>query len=233
MLIVSVFFYISDTSAQGGCCSWHGGVCGCDENSGRQICCDGSYSPSCLCRISSHISKPIRYIPFPDKDLKLKNVFLKNNGDETYDVWFDWDDANNEPFREYSVRLGPTHADPGPLVDVEESVYIFPKVKAGTYVFSLKTKVGGQWSDYVYWDNIEIPGEYEVYTPPTRASLEKDVQSKKEKIAKKEKRIRELKKEKFNLKSYFFFERIFWIIVVSILAFQYRKNKLLKDSREY
>ena len=33
--------------AQQGCCSWHGGVCGC--NNGRKVCCDGTYSPSCTC----------------------------------------------------------------------------------------------------------------------------------------------------------------------------------------
>ncbi len=31
-----------------GCCSWHGGVCGC-TSSGRAICCDGTLSPSCGC----------------------------------------------------------------------------------------------------------------------------------------------------------------------------------------
>lgn len=30
-----------------GCCSWHGGVCGC--SGGRAQCCDGSLSPSCGC----------------------------------------------------------------------------------------------------------------------------------------------------------------------------------------
>ena len=30
-----------------GCCSWHGGVCGC--SSGRALCCDGTLSPSCGC----------------------------------------------------------------------------------------------------------------------------------------------------------------------------------------
>ena len=30
-----------------GCCSHHGGVCGC--SGGRAVCCDGSYSPSCGC----------------------------------------------------------------------------------------------------------------------------------------------------------------------------------------
>lgn len=33
--------------AQSGCCSWHGGVCGC--NGGRATCCDGTLSPSCGC----------------------------------------------------------------------------------------------------------------------------------------------------------------------------------------
>lgn len=31
-----------------GCCSWHGGVCGC-SSSGRAVCCDGQLSPSCGC----------------------------------------------------------------------------------------------------------------------------------------------------------------------------------------
>ena len=33
--------------AQQGCCSHHGGECGC--SGGRDVCCDGSYSPSCGC----------------------------------------------------------------------------------------------------------------------------------------------------------------------------------------
>jgi hypothetical protein len=32
-----------------GCCSHHLGVCGCDA-SGRVRCCDGTLSPSCICR---------------------------------------------------------------------------------------------------------------------------------------------------------------------------------------
>jgi hypothetical protein len=31
-----------------GCCSWHGGECGCSPE-GRDVCCDGSLSPSCGC----------------------------------------------------------------------------------------------------------------------------------------------------------------------------------------
>lgn len=32
-----------------GCCSHHGGVCGCDTATGRQKCCDGTLSPTCRC----------------------------------------------------------------------------------------------------------------------------------------------------------------------------------------
>lgn len=33
--------------ARRGCCSHHGGVCGCDEATRRVICCDGTVSPTC------------------------------------------------------------------------------------------------------------------------------------------------------------------------------------------
>ena len=35
-----------------GCCSHHGGVCGC--SGGRQQCCDGAFSPSCTCHHESN-----------------------------------------------------------------------------------------------------------------------------------------------------------------------------------
>ena len=45
---------VMDTShksyyARSGCCSHHRGVCGCAA-SGKQQCCDGSESKSCVCR---------------------------------------------------------------------------------------------------------------------------------------------------------------------------------------
>ncbi len=42
--------------AQRGCCSWHGGICGCSW--GRIVCCDGVLSPSCTCRGNSTPSEP-------------------------------------------------------------------------------------------------------------------------------------------------------------------------------
>lgn len=44
----------SGTISKSGCCSWHGGVCGCTGS--RQLCCDGSLSPSCTC--SSYMKIP-------------------------------------------------------------------------------------------------------------------------------------------------------------------------------
>lgn len=40
-----------DALARSGCCSWHGGVCGCSFGSAR--CCDGTTSPSCGCLMDS------------------------------------------------------------------------------------------------------------------------------------------------------------------------------------
>jgi hypothetical protein len=39
--------YDANDPSRSGCCSWHGGVCGCQN--GRALCCDGTLSPSCGC----------------------------------------------------------------------------------------------------------------------------------------------------------------------------------------
>lgn len=38
---------LQESAQRRGCCSWHGGVCGCDQATGRVICCDGTLSPTC------------------------------------------------------------------------------------------------------------------------------------------------------------------------------------------
>ena len=40
-------FASQDKVQRSGCCSHHGGVCGC--SGGRAMCCDGTLSPSCGC----------------------------------------------------------------------------------------------------------------------------------------------------------------------------------------
>lgn len=43
----SVSMQVEPQESRSGCCSWHGGVCGC--SGGRVVCCDGTTSPSCTC----------------------------------------------------------------------------------------------------------------------------------------------------------------------------------------
>ncbi len=54
----SVFVFHSDKAfgqcspnsvERAGCCSHHGGVCGCNSYLGKLRCCDGTTSPSCGC----------------------------------------------------------------------------------------------------------------------------------------------------------------------------------------
>lgn len=52
IIVGSIFTYVNNNSqtdciAGRGCCSSHGGVCGCQN--GRSKCCDGTLSPSCQC----------------------------------------------------------------------------------------------------------------------------------------------------------------------------------------
>lgn len=63
LLTLFAFLIISWPSyslAQRGCCSWHGGVAGCDTSTGSQICGDGSLSPTCGCTYipPKPVSKP-------------------------------------------------------------------------------------------------------------------------------------------------------------------------------
>lgn len=40
-------FASGDKIQKSGCCSYHGGVCGC--SAGRALCCDGTLSSACGC----------------------------------------------------------------------------------------------------------------------------------------------------------------------------------------
>lgn len=48
LIFIIILCAPSDVSAARGCCSHHGGVSGC-SSSGRQICKDGTLSPTCTC----------------------------------------------------------------------------------------------------------------------------------------------------------------------------------------
>ena len=50
IVIMLLWIYPMPVMAQRGCCSSHGGVVGCSSN-GKQVCADGTLSPSCTCHL--------------------------------------------------------------------------------------------------------------------------------------------------------------------------------------
>lgn len=66
LFILAFFFMPNGIGAKQGCCSWHGGVAGCDTSVGRQVCNDGTYSPSCTCAYIPNTPTPTRiFTPSP------------------------------------------------------------------------------------------------------------------------------------------------------------------------
>jgi len=49
LLTLLFLFFPTNSFATSGCCSWHGGQSYCDYSTGRWVCNDGTYSPSCTC----------------------------------------------------------------------------------------------------------------------------------------------------------------------------------------
>ena len=74
VIICILLFNPSKIEAKRGCCSHHGGVAGCDET-GKQICMDGSLSPSCTCEPT------ITYI-YGCTDISAKNYDPRANKDD-------------------------------------------------------------------------------------------------------------------------------------------------------
>lgn len=67
--------------AQRGCCFHYGGVAGCSSG-GRQICADGTFSPSCTCT-------PLRTDVYGCTDSRARNynpIATINNGTCVYDI---------------------------------------------------------------------------------------------------------------------------------------------------
>ncbi len=71
LLLVLLMFSMATAQAQRGCCSWHGGVAGCQY--GRVVCNDGTYSPTCMCELSQPQSEtssvPTVALMTPNPDL--------------------------------------------------------------------------------------------------------------------------------------------------------------------
>lgn len=73
ILFLVLLIFPINVFAQRGCCSHHGGVVGCSP-SGKQVCADGTLSPSCTC------TPPVTYV-YGCTDSKAKNYNSRANKD--------------------------------------------------------------------------------------------------------------------------------------------------------
>lgn len=156
-LVVSFFFlfffliFNSSVFARSGCCSHHGGVCGCG-------CCDGTslsatcapYYPSCGggYETTNYISKRT----IPTNTSASWNYFINSEGG--VDMMIDWDRPDKKL---YSIVLSKyAGGDPGPNADTNESEYVFKNVKPGKWYINIKEEFDGYWSEVAYW-TADIP----------------------------------------------------------------------------
>ena len=164
-LILVLLLVAPEIFARSGCCSHHGGVCGCG-------CCDGTslsakcapYYPECNSnQTQSQIQEipvyipPTRTIMYPTITRKIpfsvkgKSAFILNKITKRYDLKFDWDDIYSASG--YSIGLSKVAgANPGPVVDTTKSEWLFRNVGSGRLYVNLKAKLDGSWSKVRYWD---------------------------------------------------------------------------------
>lgn len=152
-LIFIIFFFVliilsfnpPTLEARSGCCSHHGGVCGCS-------CCDGTpLSSTCAPYYPSCNSGSINSDEIENWLVEIKNIRVTYTPDSfgTFTIYVDWDRPNG---KSYSVGLskgGPI--DPGPLADTTQSEFTFSKVSSGVWYVNIKERLSsGNWSKGVY-----------------------------------------------------------------------------------
>ena len=160
---IAVFFFIAIFSllnfnstifARSGCCSHHGGVCGCG-------CCDGTplsakcapYYPGCSGGTSTYFYPTPKPIPtIPSTTNGSFKYYINDSGG--VDLLFDWERLDGKP---YSIVMSKNPGgDPGPNADTNESEYLFEDISPGRWYINVKESFSGTWSRVSYW-TIDIP----------------------------------------------------------------------------
>lgn len=158
LFIAIVLFLLSvlPVYAGRGCCSWHGGQSYCDSNTGRWVCADGTYSPSCTC---GYVAPPVYIPPTPSNPISEGTVnVVKSDTKPYYSVSLKW--SSTLPV---SIAISRTAgANPGPNVDTSTGFFEFNNVTSGRWFVNLKTAVNNVWSDVRYW-TVDVP----VWIDPT------------------------------------------------------------------
>lgn len=145
---VAVFLWSSPIFAQRGCCSYHSGVCGCDN--GRKVCCDGTYSPTCTC-----YSPPLIKTPTPTPlNIQANWSFIRQEN-KTYNIQMNLVDS--DPTNYSAVISKCAGCDPGSLIDFYNTSFLFKNIDSGRWYVNVKKNMHGQyWSPIIYW-TIDVP----------------------------------------------------------------------------
>ena len=98
VIFLAVFLFRIDTiRAASGCCSWHGGVSHCDTSVGKQVCNDGSHSPSCTCAKDPETKK--------DEDSNQQTQQLSNKKWCGAGVVYENEDDAKKSLAEYTEKV--------------------------------------------------------------------------------------------------------------------------------
>lgn len=144
LFVLLSLFITTKILAQQGCCSYHGGVSGCDSSVGRKVCNDGTYSPTCVCYREPQVIQP------PDFPQNIQAMFSYiPNTAGGYTVIAELTDKN--PTRYSAVLSNVAGTDPGPLVDFNGGVFTYSNIIPGDYYLNVKQDINGVWSKIVYW----------------------------------------------------------------------------------
>jgi hypothetical protein len=100
IFLLFIFLIPSISLATSGCCSHHGGVCGCDSSVGKQACCDGTNSPSCTC---AYNPPPVKTTPTISKLATLEET--NNNSWCGAGIFFETKNEADNSLKKYRSEI--------------------------------------------------------------------------------------------------------------------------------
>lgn len=153
LILLGILFITPSIEARQGCCSWHGGVCGCG-------CCDGTglsatclpYYPGCSGG-GSYYSAPVYVPPTPENPITDGRTNIQQSNNKPYfTVTVSWD--SSLPVSIAISRVA--GANPGPNTDTSGGSFQFTNITSGRWYVNMKAAVNGVWSTIRYW-TIDVP----------------------------------------------------------------------------
>lgn len=143
--------------ARSGCCSSHGGVCGCG-------CCDGSSLSSTCAPYYPWCNSPttIIYTPTPTPTPINFPITISSDFNENtckYSITASWEKPYN--YDRFSISAVQTQSnkciDPGPNPDTNQNSFNFNNLSSGRYLINVKPANQYAWDWYSYCQSYELP----------------------------------------------------------------------------